>query len=237
MKITKYRSTAKVPQPATPNASNATVTLNDCAKQVMEIHRGIEDAERTIVQIGKKNIAAAITAGNRLTKAKTLVKHGQWLPWVEKNLKGISQASINRYMALAAYACSSEARNLKDCVSLREAYLVAGIIKETGTNDAVGDTNADAAPDTASPDSDDTAKAKEPKTPLERIKEHRRKLQSLLMGFEDNEVAVKELEPLVTLYRGYFQRRKAKVESAQREKALDKDFPAVIDVLALPMAA
>jgi hypothetical protein len=236
MKLTKHRNAAKVPQPTTPKASNATVTLNDYAKQVTEIHRGIEDAERTIIQTGKKNIAAAITAGNRLIKAKSLVKHGQWLPWVEKNLKGISQATVNRYMALAAFACSSDAGKLKDCDSLREAYLVAGIISEKGTDDDDAEnTDTDDAPDKVSPDAENTAK--ERKTPLERIKEHRRKLQSLLIGFEDNEVAVNELAPLAMFYIGYLQRMKAKEEKAQREKWMDKEFATAIDVVALPMAA
>jgi hypothetical protein len=48
-----------------------------------------------------QTLSHAITAGQKLTEAKSLVNHGQWLPWLEEHFPGHPKTATN-YMRLAA---------------------------------------------------------------------------------------------------------------------------------------
>jgi hypothetical protein len=57
-----------------------------------DIHRAVEDADRSSKKHGMEAIAAAIAAGRQLIEVKKLVRHGNWLKWLEDNCKGIARA-------------------------------------------------------------------------------------------------------------------------------------------------
>jgi hypothetical protein len=205
---------------------NDTATLKECAANVKGLHIQIERFEKWMAEKGEETIEAAIKAGGWLIKAKSLVKHGKWLPWLKKNFDENTARTVQKYMALAEYAKTNHDSLFEKCTSLRQAYFVAGILKPK-PNDAeqvAGEKETDEAPETQSPDAEHTTKAKERKTPIQRIKEHRRKIQSLFVGFEENEKAILELEPLATLYNGFLERKKAKEENARLQKETDKAF-------------
>lgn len=50
---------------------------------------------------------AAIDAGNALIEAKSLLKHGEWLPWLAANVP-MSQRSVSRYMRIARSGMKSD---------------------------------------------------------------------------------------------------------------------------------
>jgi hypothetical protein len=49
----------------------------------------------------RQTVYAAMAAGDLLIEAQHQVKHGQWLPWLEKNCEAISARTAQRYMFLA----------------------------------------------------------------------------------------------------------------------------------------
>lgn len=83
----------------------------------------IEKAQRTDCEA----IAEAMQCGKALNEAKQIVGHGKWLKWLAENCKKISEDTAQRYMKLAKTA---HVRNLKDAKSLRQAYILVGIIPE-----------------------------------------------------------------------------------------------------------
>lgn len=60
--------------------------------EIIELHNSIMDA----VQI---NLEKAVRIGELLTQQRELLKHGEWLPWVEANLP-FSDRSTRRYLQL-----------------------------------------------------------------------------------------------------------------------------------------
>jgi hypothetical protein len=56
-----------------------------------------------------------------------MLKHGQWLPWLEKNCPDISDQTARNYIKVAD-ALNSNSKPLLNCGSLMEAYVVLGIV-------------------------------------------------------------------------------------------------------------
>ena len=70
------------------------------AEEIKLAHLGVRDAARTAAQ-------HAIDAGERLIEAKTLVAHGQWLPWLKEHCE-ISERSAQLYMKIVRLGFKSE---------------------------------------------------------------------------------------------------------------------------------
>jgi hypothetical protein len=62
-------------------------------------------------------------AGEKLTEAKRLVKHGQWMPWLRSNFPGTHRTATN-YMRLAA-----NEKHVSDCRTVREALAALAPVK------------------------------------------------------------------------------------------------------------
>lgn len=66
-------------------------------------NRGIKDITEEIIYIrtSAQNMALmyACEIGRRLTEAKSLLGHGEWMPWLEEKVQ-FSQSSANRFMRL-----------------------------------------------------------------------------------------------------------------------------------------
>lgn len=60
----------------------------------------IRQAVASARQNARATITSAISAGEKLIEAKTLVPHGAWLPWLEANCE-ISERQAQKYMRLA----------------------------------------------------------------------------------------------------------------------------------------
>jgi hypothetical protein len=78
---------------------------------VEEIHEEVRLAEHHWNQA----LRHAITAGEKLIEAKTLVRHGEWLPWLEANFPG-GRSTAQLYMQLAR-----NAQRVGHLASVREA--------------------------------------------------------------------------------------------------------------------
>jgi hypothetical protein len=74
-------------------AASAAPTLAELADGIHEDLAGIQADDRAA-------LAKAIAAGEKLIRAKALVAHGEWLPWLEQNFPG-HQTHAARYMRLA----------------------------------------------------------------------------------------------------------------------------------------
>lgn len=68
---------------------------------VTRLAAGIRDDLAAIDANNADSLARAIDAGTKLTEAKGLLKHGEWLPWLEENFD-LSQPTASTYMRLAA---------------------------------------------------------------------------------------------------------------------------------------
>jgi hypothetical protein len=67
-------------------------------------------------------VSHAVGCGNALSQLKELLRHGDWDQWVEEQC-ALSRATANRYMRLASHA-----DRLTRYMTIREAYIAAGII-------------------------------------------------------------------------------------------------------------
>jgi hypothetical protein len=76
-----------------------------------ELCQEVEQAERD----WQSAVRHAIRAGELLTEAKSQVKHGEWLPWLEANFPG-SDRSARQYMRLAR-----ESARVADLPTIRDA--------------------------------------------------------------------------------------------------------------------
>lgn len=122
-------SVLSVIEPAqSPVAVNQTKTLDDYAKSIVESHNTVETAHRLSKKHGREAITAAINAGQQLIAAKELVGHGNWLKWIEDNCEGITPRTAQNYMKLAT---TKHVAYLSQATSLRQAYIVAGVINVT----------------------------------------------------------------------------------------------------------
>jgi hypothetical protein len=61
---------------------------------------GIKQAVANARQHAGVSLSAAVEAGKRLVEAKALLKHGQWLPWLNEHVE-ISERQARNYMRLA----------------------------------------------------------------------------------------------------------------------------------------
>lgn len=61
-------------------------------EEIRRAHADVQEADKTAAE-------HAIEAGHSLIEAKSLVKHGQWLPWLKE--LGIPERTARRYITLA----------------------------------------------------------------------------------------------------------------------------------------
>lgn len=143
---------------ATATAPEPPKTLEEYAKAILEAHQSVEATDRLSKTNGKESIVAAAKAGKYLNDAKALVGHGNWLKWLAENCKGVSDSTAQRYMKIAKTA---HVKYLKECTSLRQAYILTGAIKAGHL-----DKNPDESP---TPDENEPGKDETPQTILAKL--------------------------------------------------------------------
>lgn len=84
--------------PIEPCGSNRLPVL---AAQIVEAHDVVGRSMRCAVE-------AAVEAGNRLNEAKGLLPHGQWIPWLQRNVPGLNPRTAQRYMRAADAAAKND---------------------------------------------------------------------------------------------------------------------------------
>lgn len=93
----------------------------------------ITEAGRAI-RSGQEAVKAALLCGHALIKSKALLKHGEWLPWLHR-LETIDQATAFKFVRLAKLCHEI---NFDQCASVRQAYILAGIIPQPEPKQADG---------------------------------------------------------------------------------------------------
>ncbi len=74
------------------------------AAEIRRAHAGVEDAAKTAAE-------RAIEAGQALVEAKALLKHGEWLPWLQEHC-ALSERVAQLYMRIAGSGLKSETVSL-----------------------------------------------------------------------------------------------------------------------------
>ena len=76
----------------------------------------------------KEAIRLAVICGEYLEMARTQINHGEWYEWLRVNCPDLTAETARKYMRLANrnHDC-----DLKAAPTLRQAYLMAGIINES----------------------------------------------------------------------------------------------------------
>jgi len=70
-------------------------------------------------------VSHAVECGRALSQLKELLRHGDWDRWVQEQC-ALSRSTANRYMRL-----SSRTDRLTRYMTIREAYVAAGVIHPT----------------------------------------------------------------------------------------------------------
>lgn len=99
-------------------------------QQLLVLAKAINEREEAILMIKNKTIEVAGSAvvearlqGNDLLKAKEMLSHGSWLPWLESHCPRIGERQAQRYIRLAQkWSLNPSSRtDLDACTSIHEA--------------------------------------------------------------------------------------------------------------------
>ncbi len=93
------------------------VKLKNSAREIRDNWEVIESLETNLLDKGNEWIREMALQGQRLIHAKTQLKHGDWMPWVEASFPGKYQR-INHCMRIASNL--SRVTNLTASESLRQ---------------------------------------------------------------------------------------------------------------------
>lgn len=107
-------------------------SLEDLAKRINLLHEGILGRGRT-------NLKDAIEIGGYLVQVRQQLDHGQWNPWIEKNCN-FARTTAWHYCRVFEGKCL-----LSEHLTLNEAKLQLGLIKEVPAEDAPTETPASTA--------------------------------------------------------------------------------------------
>jgi Protein of unknown function (DUF3102) len=101
----------------------------------LEISKLVEQINNLTVQIqseellskthGKLCLELALKTGEILSDCEDIIPYGQWVQWVKDNVKHIEYQTVTRYIKM--YNMSHDT-DLTECESIREAYILCGII-------------------------------------------------------------------------------------------------------------
>jgi hypothetical protein len=86
-------------------------------EQIQEYAAGAKSGTLRRIRLGH-----AIACGHALAELKELLKHGDWVRWVEARCP-FSRSTAHRYMRLA-----SGANRVSPRMTIREGYIAAGVI-------------------------------------------------------------------------------------------------------------
>lgn len=99
------------------------------------------DLRDETMRLVQRSLQAVVKAGALLNKAKDELRHGEFMPWVEEHLPEITHATAQRWMKLAQFA-ETHADRLDEAATVRQAYILAGILPEPESSSGSGDSGA-----------------------------------------------------------------------------------------------
>lgn len=75
--------------------------LEGMAAEIRDLHVKCEELKARSAEAAREAALRAWRAGKLLIEIKSTMAHGQWLPWIERELPGLGLATIYRYRKLA----------------------------------------------------------------------------------------------------------------------------------------
>ena len=100
--------------------------LDTLARTIASRCDAAEKLAKLAVDKCNEAVAEAILAGHALNEAKTIVGHGEWLPWLKEHCTRVKERTARKYMALANRHHDADLTG----ASLRQAYITVGIIRD-----------------------------------------------------------------------------------------------------------
>ena len=103
---------------------------------VAEIQAAVREAVGAVLQAAahiEHSITKVIVAGRMLLAKRENCEHGEWMAWLEKNVTeplGVTYATARNWIKLTEYMQTNPAR-LDDSATVRQAYILAGLLKES----------------------------------------------------------------------------------------------------------
>ena len=120
-------TTGALALPAEPEADYSALTLEELGATISTLHKDANYFVEFTRKVAACSVKKAVAAGAALLAAKSKVKHGEWGPWLQQHVPSLSQDTANRYMKLSKQI--THVRNFDENVTLRQAFLLAGVIK------------------------------------------------------------------------------------------------------------
>ena len=95
-------------------------------QSINESHSAALELATQGLELMRQALDRAIVAGEKLCRVKEIVPHGQYEKWIEDNCT-FSTVTATKYVRLAK---ANHGKLLENANSIREAYIICGIVKE-----------------------------------------------------------------------------------------------------------
>ena len=105
-------------------------TAEACAEQLRLAATEANKMAAAAVGYGQMAIRYAIKAGEIMNKAKEIVAHGEFGPWLEANASDISWMTATKWMKLAKLNSGLNLLNNPSIKTITDAYRATGILPE-----------------------------------------------------------------------------------------------------------
>lgn len=112
----------------TATSLSQSITLPELLHKIAIAEEALHDATK----VAGQRLAAVLNAGSALIVMKGGVRHGEWLPWMEEHLEGITPRTAQKWMKLADMHRQGKV-DLHSARGARQAYILAGIIPEVSS--------------------------------------------------------------------------------------------------------
>jgi hypothetical protein len=109
-------------------ANGILATCKELAGKINTTYTEVEALNTAAEESGRKALQKAISIGEMLIKVKKQLAYGYLDVWRAENCKDICEKTSQNYMRLASPEPQYSAA-LKECTSIRQAYMVIGVIK------------------------------------------------------------------------------------------------------------
>jgi hypothetical protein len=175
--------------------------LDELLPLIRQSHETTTTCDKLCKEQGWKSIQSAITTGQYLTEAKSLVVHGEWTNWLKTNFV-FSPKTAENYMRLAD---PKHVSVLNGCPTLRQAYIRCGICQPNKVDEEPTPEKEPGETKTT------TVTTKEP-TPFDKAVKLERSLRRLFTEENINGEMIKLLKPLVEIYNEYYEKLETETE-------------------------
>lgn len=117
--------------------------LEIVSADLAEILDAVREAKGAIAQAAaviENGLAKVIDAGRKLRAKRELTDHGEWMEWLEVNVlepMEITYETARKWIKLSEFK-DTKGAHLDDATSVRQAYLLAGLLPEAESSSGGG---------------------------------------------------------------------------------------------------